>query len=344
MTVEHTPELLGIGNALVDVVAVLEEESAPLLGLHPNRSVHVTYERLSEILIALDQAAIGAGGGAATVAKIASLLGLRTAFAGCIGGGALGHCDRFGEIFREELEDAGVQVLLSVGKEPTGACAILRMPGGLSAIAACPSAALGLTASDLPFDMIRSAKIVMLDGFILDRKELVQEAVRVAAESGTVTALDVASPSIVSENAAFIADLAIHYPLILFFNEAEAQAYCGALGSSSDDAEDGGDAFKVIAAQCADGPFPVAVVKRGPKGVLVFAAGERYGNASRAITPCDETGAGDAFAAGFLSAWLRGKDLSACAELGNRIARAIIKIPGTRLDAEKTRRLGRGLL
>jgi fructokinase len=342
-------ELAGIGNALVDVFAAVDEEVGPLLGLYPNKSVHVDYERLSEILVALSEPVIGSGGGAANITKIAALLGLNTAFVGRVGSDRSGKSDRFAGIFESELREAGVTPLLTRGKEPTGACAIIRMPGGSVAVAACPSAALSLGADDVPEDLIRGVKVLALDGFLLGREALVSRVMSLADRFGTVVALDVGSSEMAATHAGLILRMARKYPLILFMNEAEAESFSCAIAAEtgehcadrSEENED--DLFRSVRALTSEGPFPIIVVKRGPRGALVFAGGDRYDAPARAAVAYDVTGAGDAFAAGFLSAWIHGKPLSECAALGNRVAREVLSVPGTRMDAERLRRLGRVL-
>ncbi len=345
---DHPIELAGIGNALVDVFAAVDEEVGPLLGLHPARSVHVDYERLSEILVALPDPVAGSGGGAANVVKIASLLGLRSAFVGRVGSDRSGNSDRFARLFEDDLREAGVLPLLERGAEPTGACAIIRMPGEAVAVAACPSAALGLDAEHVSEDLIRGVKVLALDGFLLGRRKLVERVLTLADRYGTVVALDVGSASLAAEHAAFIAATARKYPLILFMNEAEAESFVCALaaaegGACEDQDEDGepGDHLKALRALTEEGPFPIVVVKRGARGALVFAGGDRHDVPTRSAVPYDATGAGDAFAAGFLAAWIHGKSLADCAMLGNRVAREVLAVPGTGLDGERIRKIGR---
>jgi sugar/nucleoside kinase (ribokinase family) len=343
------PELAGIGNALVDVFAAVDEEVGPLLGLHPNRSVHVDYERLSEILVALPDPAIGSGGGAANVVKIAAFLGLSSVFVGRVGSDRQGRPDRFAEIFESELHEAGALPLLTRGSEPTGACAIIRMPGGSVAVAACPSAALGLGADDVSEELIRGVKVLALDGFLLGREALVSRVLQLADRYGTVVALDVGSVELAALHASFIARIARTYPLILFMNEAEAEAFsCAAHDEAacidhSDDPAGLDERLRPVRALTSEGPFPIIVVKCGPRGALVFAGGDRYDAPTRSAVPYDVTGAGDAFAAGFLSAWIHGKPLADCASLGNRVAREVLAVPGTKMDGERLRRLAKTL-
>lgn len=342
------PELVAVGNALVDVFAAVDEEVGPLLGLHPDRAAHVDYGRLSEILVALPDPAAGAGGGAANTAKLASALGIRAAFAGCLGSGPDGMPDRFAALFEGELREAGVVPVLARSRLPTGACAVIRMPGGSTAVAACPSAAAELEARHVPEELIRSAKVVVLDGFLLGRAKLVRHILDAAERYGTVIALDVGSAPIAAARAAEISGYCEKYPLILFMNQAEAEAFCCARrgapgGSDCPDADEAEEVYAPLAAMTREDLFPIIVVKRGDKGALVFGGGDVHEARTAAEVPFDATGAGDAFAAGFLAAWIRSRSLSECADLGNRVAKEALRVPGTALDRNRLRRLTRFL-
>lgn len=343
---DQAPELVAVGNALVDVVAAAEEDIAPLFGLRPGEAVHVDFARFSEILVALPDPVLSAGGGSANVAKIASLLGLRTAFVGRLGSDARGRSDRFAELFEKELREAGCLPVLARGREPSGGCIVLRSPGKPPTVVGCPSAAAGLSPDDLPEDLIKGAQVMALDGYQLHREDLIERSVSLADRHGTVVALDAGSAAIAAERAATIARYARDYPVILFMNEAEAAAFSAAVAPAVADVsetEDEEERYRELRDLARSGPFPIVVVKRGPRGALVYANGDRYEALTRATVPFDETGAGDAFEAAFLAAWIRGKPLSDCAALGNKAALQAIAVPGTRLDPGKLRRLGRAL-
>jgi fructokinase len=334
-------ELVGVGNALVDVVAFSDEDIAEALALRPNAAIHVDSDRFAELLVSLPTPALSAGGGAAGTVKIASRLGIKAAFVGRVGSKKVGGPDRFAVLFEKEMREAGVLSLLSRGPEPTGGCLVIRMKDGTFAVAASPSAALGLRADELPEDLIKTAKVLVLDGYLLGRDALVERALSLAEDYGTAVALDVGSESIAAAFAPFIARLAAFALLILFMNREESFAFVSHLRAATDMDEE--DAYDHIRAMTEAGPFPIVVVKRGPQGALVFAGGARFDVPAWAVVPRDETGAGDTFAAGFLAAWIRDKPLAECAALGNRVARETVAVPGTRIPPGVLRRLAKSI-
>jgi sugar/nucleoside kinase (ribokinase family) len=278
------------------------------------------------------------GGGAANVAKIAALLGTRTVFTGARG------ADEWGRFFEEELTAAGVETVLFSRPAPTGRCLILRLDKDTLRVAASPGASLELTREDVGEEDIRAAAVVVIDGFLMGRQELVRHILDTANRSGTAVALDLASPGIARERAHEILTYSRVYPLILFMNEAEARAFFSAINGGEDPGEEGEfdeemtDFFRGLTA---NELFPIVVVKRGKRGALVFAGGDVHRESTFAVKPRDSTGAGDAFCAAFLSAWIRDKTLGECAALGNKVAREVLAAPGTGVNRKKIAALGK---
>jgi sugar/nucleoside kinase (ribokinase family) len=318
---------------------------------------HVTYDALTKILAALPEPVSVSGGGAANVAKIAALLGVSAGFVGAVGP------DPYAARFEGDLTEAGVIPFLIREKIPTGLCLTLRRKRGGPVIAACPSAALRLSGPDVPEDLISAAAAVVLDGYILGRDALVHRVLDLADKHGTAVALDVGSAFQAGSRAAEIAGYCRDYPLILFMNEEEAAAYYRGLhniepGILTEEADEDpadyhpGDekwgAFPPVIAEffkkaTAKELYPIIVVKRGKRGALVFAGGAMFRADTLAVLTAETTGAGDTFCAAFLAAWIRGKPLQECAALGNKAAREVLDVPGTRVDRKKLRHLAKQL-
>lgn len=331
----------------MDVFAPAERGIPDLWGL-TEPAQHLAYDDLAEILAALPDLVTSSGGGAANVAKIAALLGLSTGFAGSVGPGA----DHFAGIFEADLRAAGVLPVLSRGTLPTGICLLFQTPRGETRIAASPQAALEFAEADVPDGFIRAAQVVVIDGYMLGRDGLIRHVLERADRYGTVVALDVGSAGNAAGQAREIARYCRDYPLILFMNEGEAEAFYAALSGDSEAGPVPG-AFKkgrylrriysFFKKMTGNELFPIIVVKRGKRGAVVFAGGGLYQAGTLAVSPGETTGAGDAFCAAFLAAWIRNKPLYECALLGNRVAREILAVPGTRIDRKKLASLARTL-
>jgi len=329
-------DLLCIGNALVDVFATADEQTLIRHGI--NRPVqHVEYGKIKKILSELNSRDLvfSSGGGAANVAKIAGLLGAELCFTGSVGEAE--EPDTFGFLFRKELSNAGVKLRLSLKPSPTGVCLYVQT-GEETRIAASPSAALELTENDIIEEDLQKARIVVIDGFILNRSGLVRRTLELADKYETVIALDLSSVSIASGYAAEIAEYARRHSLILFMNEAEAEAFYNERRKDNSLFPEMCTYFESLTA---GKRFPIIVLKLGARGALCFAGGITYRSGTEELIPVDSTGAGDAFCAAFLSAWVRDKALPECVIMGNKAAGIVLGATGTKVDKKAFRNLAR---
>jgi len=361
-------DLLCIGNALVDVFA--GAEAGANYGL-TEPVQHIEIEKILEIISLCKSGGenppvICSGGGAANVAKVAACLGAKVNFLGAIGAGKTHETgvssgpDEFGMLFESELREAGVELNLPLKPAPTGICLYLG-EGEEKRVAASPSAALELSESDIKEDDIRRARILVLDGFILNKTGLVRHILELADKYGTIIAIDMGSAAIAGEHAAEIADYARRYSLILFMNEEEAANFHkSAVSASTEGTGNREPSFERIYSffQSFSGKGPVTAVKRGGLGAICFAGGKSFLAETEAVFAQETTGAGDAFCAAFLYAYVRNKtphfaatfpahfatkfpahDFAECAAFGNRAARLLLDSAGTKLDKEKMQSL-----
>jgi sugar/nucleoside kinase (ribokinase family) len=363
----NATEILCIGNAIVDVFTNVAPSFLDRFGIcQPVQ--HVGGDMAELILAELcietnpgisgginEEGAIsggviiGSGGGAANVAKIAAMLGINTAFAGCAGQ------DHLAGIFENELTAAGVNVILSKGKEKTGVCFIFNT-GAETRIAASPRAALELTETDIDETLFCSAKLVALDGYILERRPLVRSILNQTHKYGIPVAIDTASVFQIRKNTEDILHYSRNYPLLIFMNADEAIAFyykisspaakqCCETGLSEDEKEKivKHQVFPMLKTITAGADFPVFIVKLGCRGAAAIAGGNIYREETAAVVPTDSTGAGDAFCAAFLAARIRGKSPGECAALGNKVAGEILKVHGTGINKEKLKVLAEEL-
>jgi len=342
-------EILCIGNPIVDVFIDIDNKLAVKYGI-TDPIQHIDRETADEILLTptidFSQAEKSSGGGAANVAKIAALLGMKTAFYGSSGE------DEQAAIFEEQMTNAGVHVTLEKTNKKTGLCFVCNIDGE-TRFAACPGAALELTEAHISEELICSTELVVLDGFILDRRSLVQHILLTASSRGIPVALDVASVFQVKKMANEIVTYSQNYPLFIFMNADEAIVFSSIIKKSKEDINlsnlserekeavvlrDVCPLLKIIT----DGElFPIIVVKLGGRGAIVFAGGNMYHEDTFTITPRDTVGAGDAFCAAFIAAWIRSKSISECAALGNKVAQEILEVKGTHIQSGKLKRFAK---
>ncbi|MCL2478403.1 MAG: adenosine kinase [Treponema sp.] len=351
-------ELLCIGNALVDIFAKCEEGMDRHFNLNDDVQ-HISMEAMRDILSVLPEFSVGSGGGAANVAKIAGCLGIKSGFIGALGKSAADdqendepqinkkQFDQFGQLFEEQLKEAGVDTKLVVKNSATGICLILHLPDGRIKIAASPSAAVELSEEDVDEDTIRRAQVVVLDGFMLGRKQIVNHILELADKYGTAVALDLSTTGLAYERAAEIITYARAYPLIIFMNEDEARAFYRALSRSQETLEDeeilSQNLMDLFSDFTSNDIFPILTVKLGIRGAVVFAGGNVIKEETIPVIPLETTGAGDTFCAAFLAAWIKEKTLAECAALGNKAAREVLYVNGTQVDHRVFKNLGKQL-
>ena len=355
-------ELLCIGNAIIDIFTKSEEDIDRQFNL--DKAVqHISMEEMRDILSVLPEFVVCSGGGAANVAKIAGSLGIKSGFIGSLGAAPdedddpenneqqirkeKKQFDQFGRLFQEQLNEAGVDTMLVKKNSSTGLCLMINLPDGRVKVAASPSAALELSPEDVDEETIRRAQVVVLDGFFLGRKSLVLHILELADKYGTAVALDLSTAGLAYERAAEIITYSRAYPLIIFMNEDEAKAFYQALSRTQEtqNREEGigPEIISLFKDFTANDIFPILTVKLGIRGAMVFAGGNVFREETIPVIPLETTGAGDAFCAAFLAAWIREKTLSECAALGNKAAREVLDVNGTQIDPKVFKNLGKQL-
>jgi sugar/nucleoside kinase (ribokinase family) len=354
-------DILGIGNALLDIFWFSDDESALALGLHPNKSAHMESGRLDELLLAVQAPIFVSGGSASNSVKAAAALGIDTAFIGCTGTDDRER-DRWARLFTEDLASFGVRCELESRNEATGRCLVIHMPGNLKSIACAPGAAPELSTEQITEKILSQAKMVLLDGQTLWNEEVAAHVISLCEKLGIQLALDAGSADVVRSNAQLMLRAisgdgqALTAPEpgsdrsgpILFLNDDEALALALALGTQDSDDT---DAYidRVFSACTAglnehSGSRACIVHKRAERGARAWQNGMRTDAPTIPADPVlDDTGAGDAFNGAFLAARLKNLPLAACLEFANAAARTTLSVPGSRFDRDAFSGLARKL-
>ena len=311
-------DVIAIGNAIVDVMAHCDEETIALLGLNRGGMTLVDPARARELYAAMGQATEISGGSAANTLVGLASLGTRGAFIGQVAD------DQLGEIFSHDIRAAGIEydTQARLGEPATGRCLIFVTPDGERTMNTFLGASQFLPAAAIDEEAIRAARVLYLEGYLWDPEEpraAMRHAISVAHNAGRQVAFT-ASESFVIERHGDDFRQMIEEGLIdiLFVNEHELATLVGEPD------------FETGLAALAD-KVPVLVATRSAKGAVAIAGGER---AEVPAEPIDEvvdtTGAGDLFAAGFLSAHLAEKDLETSLRTGAIAAAEIISHLGPR--------------
>lgn len=312
-------KIIGMGNALVDVLVRIDDDSL-LEKLHlPKGSMQLIQEdTLSEIRKYTSGMKIhrSTGGSAGNTVCALAALGANPGFIGKVGQ------DETGTFFGDTLRQRGVNALLATCELPSGIASTFISTDGERTFGTYLGAAATLRAEDLSRKMFAGYNYLYIEGYLLQDHDLMLRAVQLAKEEGLQVCLDMASYNVVEAERDFFDQLIVKYVDIVFANESEALAYTGKAPH---------EALEEIASKCS-----IAVVKTGKEGSLVKKGTEVIQLLSCPIdNVLDTTGAGDFYAAGFMYGLTCGYSLEKCVQISTILATAVIQEVGTTLPAKK---------
>ena len=314
--------ILGIGNALTDILAVLPDDSLLKTYHLPKGSMqHVDMETGDKIWTALKPLGVKyvAGGSAANTITCTAIFGMPSSFIGKIGD------DELGLLFKSDQEQYGVNTLLLKSEHSSGRSMVFVNGGNAErTFAVYLGAALDLVPEDLKPEYFQGQDYFHIEGYLVQNQALIRKAVQMAHEAGCIISLDMASYNVVESNNAFLHDIVEKYVDIVFANETESKAFTK-IG-------DPRKALDEIAKLCS-----IAIVKIGKDGSWVKSGDETYFIPIWPADAIDATGAGDTYAAGFLYAHALGMPLDVCGKVGSIIAARVVEVIGTKIDIPRWR-------
>ena len=298
--------VIGIGNALTDMLVNLKTDKVLDTFNLPKGSMSLVdaalQTEISKSVAGLPYS-LSLGGSAGNTIRAMARLGCDVGFIGKVG------TDKTGDFFIQALENLGIEPFIFRGKERSGRCVSLISPDGERTMVTFLGAALELSAAEVT--------PAIFEGY-----ELIAGAVRTAKACGLKVAIDLASFNVVEANLEFLRSLIQDYVDIVFANEDEAKAFTGE-GEPL-------NALQMLSELC-----ELAVVKVGIKGALIKRGSEVvHVGIMAAAKRVDTTGAGDLYAAGFLSGLCEGLTLRQCGTIGAIVAGKVIEVVGTTFSEE----------
>ena len=315
-------DIVAIGDAIVDVIATTDDAFVDERGLPRGGMQLLTASQADELYAAMGPAREISGGSAANSMAGAAALGLDVAFVGQVAD------DQLGDIFAHDMVSLGVRFETPPipAPPPTGRCLILVTPDAQRTMNTCPGASHELTPAALDAELIRSASVTFLEGYLWGPERpraAMLEAARIARSAGRTVAFTLSESLCIGDRREGVRGMVEAGTVdILFGNEDEVRHLtgCGDLG----------DCIAQLSQHVA-----TLVITRGASGAVAFENGERVDIAApRVERIVDTTGAGDLFAAGFLAGRCRGRPLKACLETGALAAAEIISHFGARPETD----------
>lgn len=310
-------DVLGIGNAIVDVISRADEAFLTKHALTKGAMMLIDETRAETLYAAMGPGVEVSGGSCGnTMAGVASFGG-RGAYIGKV------RDDQLGGVFGHDLKATGVsfETARATSGPATARCLILVTPDAQRTMSTYLGACTGLGPGDIDMARIGSATVTYVEGYLWDApeaKKAVLKAFDAAHAAGRQVSITLSDSFCVDRYRAEFRDLIRDKVDILFANEAEIKSLYQV--KSFDEA---------LAAARAEGK--IAALTRSEKGSVVVKGAETHTVAAAPVAKVvDTTGAGDLYASGFLFGLTRGKPLGECARLGGIAAAEIISHVGAR--------------
>jgi sugar/nucleoside kinase (ribokinase family) len=323
-------DVVGIGNALVDVISQEGDEFVDRLGVPKGAMTLIDAARATEIYEAMGAAVEISGGSAANTIVGVAALGGTAQYLGKV------RDDQLGAVFAHDIRATGVRYEIPPARTgpSTGCCLIVVTPDAQRTMNTYLGASVHLEPSDVDAEAIAAAKVLYLEGYLFDPPEA-QEAFRLAAthanSAGRAVALTLSDGFCVDRHREAFLDMVEHHVDLLFANEAEILSLY-----ETDSFDEAADRVRHHGA--------IAALTRSEHGSVIVTEDDTISVPAHPIDQLvDTTGAGDLYAAGFLFGYSRGHDLATCGALGSLAAAEVISHVGAR-PQEDLAALAAGLL
>jgi sugar/nucleoside kinase (ribokinase family) len=309
--------VLGIGNAIVDILANVEYDFLQKLNIRKGIMRLIDEFEVDKLRESIDVVKTVSGGSAAnTIVGLASM-GHPVAFIGKV------RDDELGMSFEKGLKKSGVYYCTPKAESdyPTACCVVMTTPDAQRTMSTCLGISGLLNTRDIDKDAISKSSILYLEGYLWDRdeaKEVFLKAIEIAKKAGGKVALSLSDLHCVNRHRPGFMDLINNYTDIVFGNEDEIKTLLGIYR------------FDGVVTKCCT-IKNIFAITRGAEGSVIISGDEVYNLPAEAdVKVVDTNGAGDLYAAGFLHGIIEDMDLESCGKIGNIIAAEVISHMGSR--------------
>lgn len=315
---QNIPAVLGLGNALVDVISVLKDDSVlDQFGLPRGSMTLVDADQSKVIYDATysDESELATGGSVANTMRSMANMGANAGYMGKIGR------DNLGDLFKSDFEKAGVKTHLFYSESDTGRVMGLVSPDSERTMATYLGAAASMVPAEFTADIFEGYEYVYIEGYLVFNQDLIAAGAKAAKAAGVKIAIDLSSFNVVEANLDFLKDLIKNYVDIVFANEEEAKSFTGLEPEQ---------ALHEIAKDC-----EITIVKVGKEGSMIKRAGEVTKVGVIPAKALDTTGAGDAYSAGFFYGLTNGYSMKVCGKIAALVSGKVVEVMGPNLPDEQ---------
>ncbi|WFE75036.1 adenosine kinase [Roseinatronobacter sp. S2] len=312
-----TYQVAGIGNAIVDVIATVDDRYLDRMDIHKGIMQLVDRDRAEALFATMNDRAQASGGSVANTLAGAGKLGLKSAFLGRVNADELGH------FYAQDTAEMGavfVNKPVAGGELPTSRCMIFVTPDGERSMNTYLGISSELGPEDVDEAVIADSDIVFLEGYLFDKdkgKDAFLKAARACRAAGGKAGIALSDPFCVDRHRDDFRTLVAGEMDFVLGNEQE--------WVSLYQANDLDDALAQAGREC-----PLLVCTRSGEPVVIIHNGKRVEIPVKMVTPVDATGAGDQFAAGFLYGLATGRDMETAGRMGCIAAAEVIGHIGAR--------------
>lgn len=327
-----TYDVTGVGAAIVDILARVDDATIETLGLPKGAMSLVDSDQSKAIYAKLTGTSERSGGSAANTIAALGALGRRTAFIG------KRRDDQLGTIFAHDIREAGTAFTASAATsgEETASCMVMVSPDAERTMATYLGVSGDLGPSDIDMAMVKESSVLYLEGYLWDKphaKEAFRTAMEMAHDAERRVALSLSDPFCVDRHRDSFREVVAGQVDILFANEVELLSLY--------EVDDFEKALEAVSSEVA-----IAAITRSEKGAVIVSGGTRHDVPADKIDELvDTTGAGDLFAAGFLNGVATGQSLDVCGAMGCAASGVVIQQLGARCnDALRAKFVEKGWL
>jgi len=317
-------KIIGIGNALVDILVQMNDDSLLTTFQLPKggmQQINEQQQKVVNLSIQPLKPHRATGGSAGNTILALANLGMKPGFIGKVGK------DEMGTFFADNCKQTGIEAKLTICNTPTGVANTFISADGERTFGTYLGAAALMQADEITPSMFHRYQLLHIEGYLVQNHELIEKICLTAKQEGLMLSIDLASYNVIQNDLPFFRHLVEDYIDIVFANEKESTAFTG-----ETDPKEG---LKSIAQLCT-----LAIVKLGSKGATAMwgTSSNQYGEEAFApalkVNVIDTTAAGDFFAGGFLYAFCKGASLEKCLQTGALLSSSVIQVIGTRLEEE----------
>ncbi|MGE5395732.1 MAG: adenosine kinase [Candidatus Saccharibacteria bacterium] len=314
--------ILGIGNALVDVLINIPDDAVlQKFGLLKGSMTLVDAVLSAEIKKETknNDRIIQTGGSAANTVHGIAKLGGKCGYIGKI------TDDEMGRFFVSDFQANHIDTHFFYSSTGTGHATGLVSRDSERTFGTYLGAALELVPEEMTPQIFSRYGIMHIEGYLVQNHALIEAAMKTAKENGLLVSIDMASFNIVEQNLEFLQSIVRKYVDIVFANEEEALSFTG---------QQPLQALESIADMCS-----IAIVKLGAQGSVIKTGDRVIRIEAIPANSIDTTGAGDIYASGFLYALTQNLDLEVAGKIGSLLAANVVEVMGAKLPEKTWERL-----